>query len=82
MATATDYRQKAEALRELARTTVDRDEALAYNLRAVEYDYLAEQAEAGQVQQQGSQPPPAPQSEGQPAQQQQQVQPRKDDTQT
>jgi hypothetical protein len=72
-----DYLQQAAALRKLAKAETDRDMALAYNLRAVEYDQLADESDdAGQVQQHGTQPPrPPAASPDQPAQQQQQVQP-------
>jgi hypothetical protein len=75
------YRRQAEALRKLASATSDEDEALALRLRAIEYDYLAEQAEGGQVEQHGTDlPPPTPASpQGQPAQQQQQEQPKDED---
>jgi len=81
MASGKHYRQQADSLRKLAEATTDEDQALAYRLRAVEYDYLAEQAESGgQVQQHGTQPPPAPPGRSdRPAQQQQQVQPKKDE---
>jgi hypothetical protein len=78
MPSAEYYRRGAEALRKLASATSDRDAAFALNLRAVEFDYLAEQAEGGRVQQHGTDPPP-PSAEGQPAQQQQQVQPKLDE---
>jgi hypothetical protein len=80
MASAKEYRRQADSLRKLAEAATDEAQAFAYRLRAVEYDYLAEQAESGgQVQQRGTQPPPAPPaSADRPAQQQQQVQ-HKDD---
>lgn len=77
MATAEYYRQQAEALRKLAKASTEPDVAFAYNLRAVEYDHLAEESEA-QVQQHGTQPLPAPDApQHQPVRQQQQVQPKK-----
>jgi hypothetical protein len=82
MVSAAYYRERADALRKLARAASDRDEALALNLRAVEFDYLAEQADTGQVQQRGTEAPPPPSVQGrqdQPAQQQQQVQPKDPD---
>ena len=84
MASAKDYRQQADSLRKLAAATADENQALAYRLRAVEYDYLADQAKrGGQVQQRGTQPPPGPPAtSGQPAQQQQQVQPDEAATRT
>lgn len=77
MPSAAGYRQRAEMFRKFAAATTDEDQALAYRLRAVEYDRLADEAESGgQVQQHGTQPPPAaPGSADQPAQQQQQIQP-------
>ena len=80
MANAKYYRHQAESLRKLAAATSDEHQALAYRLRATEYDYLADQSETGgQVQQRGTQPPPAPPaSADRPAQQQQQVQPKDD----
>lgn len=77
MPKAVGYRQQAEMLRNAAAATTDEDLALAYRLRAIEYDHLAEEAEGGsQAQQHGTQPPPAaPGSSHQPAQQQQQIQP-------
>ena len=77
MVSAAYYRQQAEALRKLARATGDPDEALAHSLRAVEFDYLAEQTDSTEAQQPSIAPPPAPPSgQDQPAQQQQQVQPK------
>jgi hypothetical protein len=76
MASEKDYRQQADSLRKLAAATTDENQALVYRLRAVEYDDLADQAASGgQVQQSGTQPPPAPPVADRPAQQQQQAQP-------
>jgi len=44
-----NYRQQAETLRKLAKATSDHDAALAYNMRAVEFEYLAKRAEVGQL---------------------------------
>jgi hypothetical protein len=79
MTSAKDYRARAEALRKLAKETKDADEALAYNLRAVECDYLADELENGQTQQHGIEPPAPPPEQQQPAQQHQQVQQKKED---
>ena len=80
MATAEHYRSQAETLRKLAKESADQDAALAYNLRAAHFDYLAEQADASQVPQHGIDPShTTPPAQDQPAQQQQQVQP-KDET--
>ena len=51
MTGAAYYRERASALRKLAKAASGPDESLALNLRAVEFDYLAEQAEDGPVQQ-------------------------------
>ena len=83
MPSAAEYREQAEALFRRARETADDTEALAYTLRAIELETMAEQLERGQVQQVGTQPPAAPPqqapAEQQPAQQQQQAQPPKKD---
>ena len=78
MPSAAYYRQQAEALRDLARTMTDENMALAYHLRAVEYDHLADEAESqGES---GTQPPPTtPTAPDQPTQQQEQAQPGKED---
>jgi hypothetical protein len=77
MASAKYYRQQADSLRKLAGATTDENQQLVYRLRAVEYDDLADQAASGgQIQQRGTQPPPAPPGrEDRPVQQQQQAQP-------
>jgi hypothetical protein len=82
MPNAAEYREQAEALFRRARETADDTEALAYTLRAIELEVMAEQLERGQVQQDGTQPPAAPPqqpAQQQPAQQQQQAQPSKKD---
>lgn len=77
MATAEHYRLQAETLRKLAKASADQDAALAYNLRAAHFDYLAEQADADPVPRHGTDPSRAtPPAQDQPAQQQQQVQPK------
>jgi len=80
MPDAAAYRRQAEALYDLARRTVDATERLALILKAIECEARAEEAErgqsppTGQVQQQGTQPPPPlPTSPDRPMQQQQQV---------
>ena len=78
MPDATGHRRQAELFRKRAAAADDEDQALAYRLRAVEFDHLADEADSGggQVQQHGTQPPPLPPgSADQPAQQQQQIQP-------
>lgn len=81
MPSAAEYRKQAEALFRRARETAD-TEALAYLLRAIEFETMAEALEREQVQQEGTQPPAAPPQQPpaqQPAQQQQQAQPPKKD---
>ena len=71
-----DCRQQAESLRKLAKATSDHDAALAYNMRAIEFDYLAERKAAGQVRQPEAQLPP---TRDQPVQQRPRVQPKAHD---
>ena len=78
MPSAAEYREQAQALYRRARETADDTEALAYILRGIELETMAEELERGQVQQHGTEPPAAP-PPSQPAQQQQQAQPPKKD---
>ena len=85
MPSAAEYHEQARALYRRARETADDAEALAYILRGIELETMAEELErGGQVQQHGTElPAPPPQqrpAQQQPAQQQQQAQPpNKDD---